>query len=148
MYSKEEFDQNKTKVLKYILYQKRSEHEIRNKFAKTIEENQLDDIIEYLREAGYINDRDYIRRTVNQWMAIKNMSLWEVQYKLMTKGIKKHDIEDYMDSHYEELAEYEKRSAKTIAIKKSYSQEVQNIENFLRKKGYKQEAIEEALEEI
>ena len=48
MYSKEEFDKEKTKVLKYILYKKRSEYEIRNKFSKSIEENLLDDIIEYL----------------------------------------------------------------------------------------------------
>ena len=45
MYSKEEFDKEKTKVLKYILYKKRSEYEIRNKFSKSIEENLLDDII-------------------------------------------------------------------------------------------------------
>ena len=43
MYSKEEFDKEKTKVLKYILYKKRSEYEIRNKFSKSIEENLLDD---------------------------------------------------------------------------------------------------------
>ena len=49
MYSKEEFDKEKTKVLKYILYKKRSEYEIRNKFSKSIEENLLDDIIEYLK---------------------------------------------------------------------------------------------------
>ena len=34
----EEFDNAKTKVLKYVLYKKRSEHEIRTKFALTIEE--------------------------------------------------------------------------------------------------------------
>ena len=32
MYTVEEFDKEKTKVLKYILYKKRSEREIRNKF--------------------------------------------------------------------------------------------------------------------
>ena len=33
MYTIEEFDKEKTKVLKYIIYKKRSEQEIRNKFA-------------------------------------------------------------------------------------------------------------------
>ena len=32
MYTVEEFDKEKTKVLKYILYKKRSEAEIRKKF--------------------------------------------------------------------------------------------------------------------
>ena len=60
MYSKEEFDIQKTKVLKYILYKKRSEYEIRMKFSKIINEDMLDDIIAYLIEAGYINDTQYI----------------------------------------------------------------------------------------
>lgn len=62
MYSKEKFDKEKTKVLKYILYKKRSEYEIRNKFSKSIEENLLDDIIEYLKEAKYIDDGQYIEK--------------------------------------------------------------------------------------
>ena len=60
MYTIEEYDKEKTKVLKYIIYKKRSEQEIRNKFAKTIDENMLEDIIEYLKEANYINDKEFI----------------------------------------------------------------------------------------
>lgn len=51
MYSIEEFDKEKTKVLKYIIYKKRSEYEVRNKFQKTISEDMLDEIIEYLKDA-------------------------------------------------------------------------------------------------
>ena len=65
MYSIEEFDREKTKVLKYILYKKRSEQEVRTKFSKTMDENLLEDIIEYLKEAGYINDKEFIQKTVN-----------------------------------------------------------------------------------
>ena len=39
MYTIEEFEKYKVKVLKYILYKKRSENEIRRKFGKEIEEN-------------------------------------------------------------------------------------------------------------
>ena len=52
MYTIEEFDKQKTKVLKYIIYKKRSEQEIKSKFAKTIEEDMLEDIIEYLKKAN------------------------------------------------------------------------------------------------
>ena len=45
MYTVEEFDREKTKVLRYILYKKRSENEVRIKFEKSIEENLLEDII-------------------------------------------------------------------------------------------------------
>ena len=68
MYTVEEFDKEKTKVLKYVLYKKRSENEIRKKFEKEIEENLLEDIIAYLKEAKYIDDKEYIRKTINNFM--------------------------------------------------------------------------------
>ena len=82
MYTSEDFDREKTRVLKYILYKKRTEQEIRNKYSQTIEENLLEDIIEYLKEAQYINDRDYIEKTVNNFKVLKNLSIREIQYKL------------------------------------------------------------------
>ena len=88
MYTIEEFDKAKTKVLKYILYKKRSEKEIRNKFSAQIEENLLDDIIEYLKEAKYINDKEYIEKTVNEFIALKNLSIKEIKYKLFIKRAK------------------------------------------------------------
>ena len=45
MYTIEEFDREKTKVLKYVMYKKRTEREIRTKFKSVIEENMLDDIL-------------------------------------------------------------------------------------------------------
>ena len=51
MYTIEEFDKAKTKILKYIIYKKRSENEIRKKFSKEFDENLLEDIIEYLEQA-------------------------------------------------------------------------------------------------
>ena len=43
MYTIEEFDQTKMKVLKYVLYKKRSENEIRKKFENSIENDLLED---------------------------------------------------------------------------------------------------------
>ena len=49
-----EYDKYKTKVLKYVLYKKRTENEIKRKFQKDIDQNMLDDIIQDLKENGYI----------------------------------------------------------------------------------------------
>ena len=54
MYTIEEFDKEKTKVLKYIMFKKRSEYEVRNKFSGTIEENLLDDIIDDMESNLYV----------------------------------------------------------------------------------------------
>ena len=137
MYNSEEFDNAKTKVLKYILYKKRSENEIRNKFALTIEENMLEDIIEYLKQAGYIDDTVFIEKTVNNFMALKNLSIKEIKYKLLNKGLDKEQIEEYIYTHKDELEEYEKKSAQNIICKKSSSMDEQELKEYLLKKGYK-----------
>ena len=147
MYSKEEFDKEKTKVLKYILYKKRSEYEIRNKFSKSIEENLLDDIIEYLKEAKYIDDGQYIEKTINNFMILKNLSIKEIQYKLISKGLNKKLIEDYIYNENEELNNYEIKSAKNIIYKKSNTMELEDIKVYLIKKGYKIENINSAIEQ-
>ena len=148
MYTVEEFDKEKTKVLKYVLYKKRSENEIRKKFEKEIEENLLEDIIAYLKEAKYIDDKEYIRKTINNFMALKNLSIREIEYKLYSKGIRKEDIEDYICDNKEELNQYEIKSARNIVNKKVTSLEIEEIKQYLMKKGYKKENITIALEDI
>ena len=148
MYTVEEFDKEKTKVLKYVLYKKRSENEVRKKFENEIQENLLEDIIEYLRQANYINDKEYIRKTVNNFIALKNLSIREIEYKLYSKGIKNEDIGDYIYQNKEELNEYEIKSARNIANKKSTSLELEEIKQYLLKKGYRKENINLAIEDI
>ena len=146
MYTIEEFDKQKTKILKYILYKKRTEQEIRKKFSSTIDENMLEDIIVYLKEAKYINDQEFIEKAINNFMALKNLSIKEIQYKLMAKGLNKNKIEDYLYENKEELEQYEIKSAENILYKKSISMEQEEIEQYLLKKGYKLESINKAIE--
>ena len=147
MYTIEEFDEQKIKILKYILYKKRTEQEIRTKFAKTVKEDLLEDIIEYLKEANYINDNEYVERTINNFKALKNLSIRELTYKLLAKGIKKDDIDDYIYENREELEEYEQKSISNIIYKKQTSMETEEIKQYLLKKGYKQENIRIVIEE-
>ncbi|MBR6034053.1 MAG: RecX family transcriptional regulator [Clostridia bacterium] len=146
MYSDEEIDALKTKILKYVLYKKRTENEIRQKF-NSYDQDILDDSIEYLKEAGYISDSDYIDRSIKEFMALKNLSVKELVYKLQTKGIDKYLIEDYVSEHKEDLVQYEITSAKNIIIKKQGSMEKEEIEDYLYKKGYISETIKLAFDE-
>lgn len=144
-YSIEEFDKAKTKVMNYIMYKKRTEYEVKNKFSKTIEENLLHDIIEYVKEAGYLSDTYYIKRAILEFKALNNLSRKEISYKLYSKGISKELIEDYFSEHQEELYDYEMQSAKNIFNKKSITMETEEIKNYLRKKGYKEDIIKDVL---
>ena len=144
-YSVEEFDKAKTKVMNYIMYKKRTEREVKNKFSKILEENLLRDIIEYVEEAGYLSDKEYIKRAILEFKALNNLSMKEISYKLYSKGIPTNLIEDYFSEHREELYEYELQSAKNIVIKKSNVMEEEKIKNYLRKKGYKEDIIKEII---
>lgn len=133
-------DALKTKVLKYIMFKKRTEKEIREKF-KSEDDNIFEEVIENLKELGYINDNSYIERSINEFMNLKNMSIKEIEYKLLAKGINKNDIENYIYENGESLLEYEIQSAKNIYNKKISSMDFEDIKNYLYKKGYRQESI-------
>lgn len=148
MYTIEEYDKEKTKVLKYVIYKKRTEREIRTKFKSIIEEDMLEDILEELKENGYISDESYIERAVNEFMALKNLSIKEIKYKLMSKGISSNLVEDYVQKHEEELNEYEQKSADNIALKKSVNMDEIEIKQYLIKKGYTEEHIKNATQKI
>ena len=146
-YSLVEFDNAKTKILKYVLYKKRSENEIIKKFENEFDSDLIQAVVSELKEKGYVNDANYIKRSVNEFMALRNLSLFEIKYKLMSKGIKTSDIEDYFSQNYEVLMEYEKSSAKKIAQKKFSKMEEIDIKKYLMKKGYKSDSIKAALNE-
>lgn len=148
MYTIEEYDCEKTKVLKYVLYKKRTIREIKTKFRSIIDDEMLENIIDELKENGYIGDEQYVQKAVNEYIALKNLSIKELKYKLISKGISQSLIEDYICKNAEELEEYERKSAENIAVKKSVNMDENEIKTYLIKKGYKDENIKEAIKEI
>lgn len=145
MYTIEEFDRQKTKILKYIIFKKRTEYEVRQKFRSILEDDLLEDIIMDLKENLYINDEQYIERAVNEFMAINTLSIKQIKYKLYSKGLKGDLIENYIENHEEELKEYEKNNAEKIVQKKINAVEEEKLRNFLKSKGYKEDSIKSAL---
>ena len=136
MYTPEEFDKYKTKVMTYILYKKRTESEVRKKFCNAMEEEILNDIIEYVKEAGYINDQEYIKKLVQEYMNLKEMSIRELKLKLYQKGIYADEINDYIDENREMLEEYELNSARKVFDKKKNLNDKQKITRYLLNRGF------------
>lgn len=144
MYTAEEFDENKTKVMSYILYKKRTEYEVRKKFCHTIEENMLDDIVEYVKEAGYINDSEYVKKLFTEYMNLKSMSIREIKNKVYSKGVYSDYIEDYISENREELEEYELNSAKKLIEKKKRTTDPQKLKAYLLNKGFDSDILNKA----
>ena len=137
----------RSKVLKYIVYKKRTENEIRKKFQNE-DQDLLEDTIEYFKEQKYINDEEYISRAVNEFIALKNLSLKEVKYKLTQKGISSNLLDDYICKNKEAMLEYEISSCKNIIMKKSSKMDLDSIKNYLYSKGYMSETISIAMDEL
>lgn len=144
----EKKDKLKTKMLKYIMYKKRTEEEIKRKFANIEEPELVEEVIEELKDIGYINDNNYIERAVTEHININNLSVKELKYKLMSKGLNINLIEDYVSSKNEQLTEYEINSAQNIILKKQSNTEEQDIIQYLIKKGYKIDNIKEAISRL
>lgn len=143
----EKIEKLRSRMLKYILYKKRTEAEVRLKFSEE-DENLVEDAIEYFKEQKYLNDYDYVDRAIKEFMALKHLSIKEIMYKITQKGVDKRIVEDYICKNKEPMLEYEISSAKSIILKKNKTAEEESIKNYLYQKGYMSETINIAFDEI
>ena len=103
---------------------------------KRKDEQLLDEIIEYLKEANYLDDYQFIQKQVNEYMMLKTLSIRELKYKLLEKGLDKKLVEKYIEDNREELEEYEKKCIEKIRRKKAGNIEEEKINQYLFRKGY------------
>lgn len=139
-------DKLKSKVFKYISYKKRTESEIRQKFSEE-DQDILDNVIEYFKSQNYINEIDYIERSIKEFLNLKNLSIKELTYKLLQKGVNKRLLDDYVVQNREMLVNYEIESAKKLILKKSSKMEIDDIKKYLFQKGYMSQTISIAFDE-
>lgn len=86
-------------------------------------------------------------RAIDEFISIKTLSIKEMKYKLLSKGLKSNLIDDYIQDNREKIEEYEIRCAKKVASKKKNDMDENEIKYFLKKKGYQDESIYIALSE-
>ena len=133
-------DKIKTRLLKFIIFKKRTENEVFNKFKDEYDNELLCEVIQQLKELKYIDDQEYIEKYILDALNLKALSMKELRFKLQSK-------DKYFEEHYDELYEYEIKSAKKMFEKKS-NKEPQDIKNYLFRKGYLSETIRIAQEEF
>ena len=78
---------------------------------------------------------------MNEAISLKNLSIFELKYKLYAKGINDSVIEEYISNNSEMLEEYELLSAQNIYNKKKNLQEPKEIILYLQKKRYNSDTI-------
>ncbi len=140
------FDKLRSKVLRYVLYKKRTEKEVRDKFFNENQED-IDNIIEFLKEDNYLNEDEYNKIYFEESIILRNLSIREIEYKLFEKGIDKSKIQEYISKNKETLEEYEIKSA-LIHLNKRKDKDADINISYLLNKGYTIDNIRIAISKL
>lgn len=90
-----EFEEAKQKAIKYIGISKKTEYEVKQKLLRLgYNQDIIDMVISYLLNIGYIDDYDYVESYIRQNERFLKYSIFEIEQKLLQKGIKKDIIEE------------------------------------------------------
>ncbi|MBR6689314.1 MAG: regulatory protein RecX [Clostridia bacterium] len=124
------------KAIKYIGISKKTEYEVRQKLKRLeITSSVIDEEIEYLKELGFIDDKDYVKCFVRQCAKLKQYSIYEIYNKLLQKGLQTSIIEEELEliknSDYEEQVKEKLMNGKL----KSYDDEKKKA--YLYRRGFK-----------
>ena len=136
------------KIMNYVLYKMRTVKEVRQKCQKLqLEEDYTDEVIDYLIEAGYLDDKRYANKYVQNVLRLKKCSKEEIRIDLMRRGIDGDIIDNAID--IPELSEFEDESCEIVALKKFRSTpDILKVKKYLISKGYNYEAISKAIDNL
>lgn len=134
------------KIMKYIVFKKRTEEEVKNKCRMLkYDDNTIDEILEYLKENNYINDDIYVEKYIKNIMRLKYCSIREIKIDLIKRGINEDLVDKYIN---EEVEEFEEKSATELAIKKSKNADVEKIKRYLLNKGFSYGNVSKAIDNL
>ena len=124
------------KAIRYIGISKKTESEVRHKLkGLKVTSSVIDEEIEYLKELGFIDDVDYAKSYIKQCEKMQNYSIYEINNKLLQKGVKASiidvEVERLKDSEYESQVVDKLKCGKL----KSYDEEKQKA--YLYRRGFK-----------
>ena len=137
------------KLMKYVIFKKRTEKEVRQKCQKLqYTEEYTDDVIEYLTENNYINDKVYVEKYIQNVIRLKNSSIFEMKMDLLRRGVSEDYIDNYISENFEELMEFENQSAIKLANKKYFNTEIEKVKKYLISKGYKYDSVSLAIDNL
>ncbi len=137
------------KLMKYVLFKKRTEKEVRQKCARLeYTDEYIDKVIEYLLENKYIDDVLYVEKHIKNIMALKISSVYEMRIDLLKRGVPQEYIDSYMNNHMEELNDFENESARKLAVKKSKNMDIEKIKRHMISKGYSYANIADAIDNL
>ncbi len=134
----------KLKALSLLNYMDRTETQLRQKLRdNSYSDDVIDQVIEYVKSFGYINDIGYAERYIQNKKGSKSKR--EIYASLSQKGISRDDIDLAMDNDYG--TEDELEAIRRLCEKKHFvAEKTTNIEkkrmyNYLLRKGFRNDDV-------
>ncbi len=136
------------KLMNYVLFKMRTVAEVRRKAQMLkLQDEYIDEAIEYLIEAGYLNDEKYCKKYVENVMRLQQSSRNEIKIDLLKKGVSEDIIDEYVFT--DETLEFEEQCAVILANKKhKLGTEQLKIKKYLLSKGYSYESVSKAIDNL
>lgn len=136
------------KLMKYVLFQKRTVYEVKNK-CKTLHysEDYIDEVIEYLIDNKYLDDELYVMKYILNAIKLKKKSIKEIRFDLLKRGVEESIIEKYI--YTPELRDYELKCAIDLSKKKiKETNDFLKVKKYLLNKGYSPEFVNKAIDTL
>lgn len=116
---------------------------------KTENKAEIDEVVEYLKQHGYLNDLTFTEKYIDYKISRGNIGHLKIKYELLKKGINQQDIDRVFDSKEHD----EMESAKGLLKKKRRSLEAldplqrkNKLFSYFKNRGFKPETIYKVLE--
>lgn len=131
-----EFEEAKEKAVRYLVLALRTQKEVENKLKKLkVNDDIIFEVIEYLKNIGYIDDSKYVDAYLRQCLSIPKYSAYEIRMKLIQKGIDKELIAKKLKSFDSNV--YEKQLMEKLLNGKLKNMEPLKQKAYLYRRGFK-----------
>lgn len=124
-----DFEEAKEKAVKYLVLTLRTEEEVKSKLRKlNVDDDVIDEVIQYLNSIGYIDDSKYVDAYLKQCVSMPKYSIYEIRMKLIQKGVNK-------DIVAKKIEEWDKSDYEKILVEKLLNGKLKNMES-IKQKAY------------
>ena len=130
------FEQAKERAVKYLVLALRTEKEVKDKLRKlNVEEDIIDEVCEYLKGLGYINDVYYTEAYLRQCESIPKYSKYEIRMKLIQKGVDRDLVSEKIANNLN--PNYEAKIVEKLMNGKLKNMEPLKQKAYLYRRGFK-----------
>ncbi len=124
-----EFEEAKERAVRYLVLALRTQREVENKLRKLkVNDEIIFQVVEYLKDIGYIDDLKYVDAYLRQCISIPKYSVYEIKMKLLQKGIDKELLQ-------KKLSKFNSKNYEKKLVEKLLNGKLKNMEP-IKQKAY------------